>query len=399
MSGPLEGVRVLELGQLIAGPFVGRVLADFGAEVIKVEPPKTGDPMRLWGVHRYRDRGLWWPLMSRNKKLVSLDLRHPQGQELCRRLAGRADVLLENFRPGTLERWGLDPDRLQERNPGLVVARVSGYGQTGPYARRPGFASASEAIGGLRYVNGYPGQVPPRPGVSLGDSLAGLFAVQGILLALYDRDVHGGRGQVVDVSITEACYAMLDSIVPEYGKLGVVREPVGNRMGSAAPSNVYRSRDGKNVVIAANAESLFVRLCEAMGRPDLSRDPRFSTFWARFQNVKELDAVIGEWAAQHDAGEIDALLNEAGVVCGPINSVADLFSDPQIRARDMLVSVEDEELGELILPGVVPKLTQTPGEVRWPGRWQVGYDNREVFGALLGLDEDQVRRLEEEGVA
>ncbi len=399
MSGPLEGVRVLELGQLIAGPFVGRVLADFGAEVIKVEPPGTGDPMRQWGVHRYRDRGLWWPLMSRNKKLVSLDLRHPEGQEVCRRLAARADVLLENFRPGTLERWGLGPERLQERNPGLIVARVSGYGQTGPYAGRPGFASASEAIGGLRYVNGYPGQVPPRPGVSLGDSLAGLFAVQGILLALYDRDVHKGKGQVVDVSITEACYAMLDSIVPEYGKLGVVREPAGNRMGSAAPSNVYRSRDGKDLVIAANAESVFVRLCEAMGRPELSRDPRFSTFWARFQHVDELDAVIGEWAADHDASEIDTLLNEAGVVCGPINSVADLFGDPQIRARDMLLPVEDEELGELILPGIVPKLSATPGEVRWPGRWQVGHDNRAVFESLLGMGEEEVRRLEEEGVA
>ncbi len=399
MSGPLEGVRVLELGQLIAGPFVGRLLADFGAEVIKVEPPGTGDPMRLWGVHRYRDHGLWWPLMSRNKKLVSLDLRRPEGQELCRRLAARADVLLENFRPGTLERWGLAPDRLQECNPGLIVARVSGYGQTGPYAGRAGFASASEAIGGLRYVNGYPGQVPPRPGVSLGDSLAGLFAVQGILLALYDRDAHQGKGQVVDVSITEACYAMLDSIVPEYGKLGVVREPAGNRMGSAAPSNVYRSRDGKHLVIAANAESLFVRLCEAMGKPELSRDPRFSTFWARFQNVDELDAVIGEWAAQHDASEIDALLNEAGVVCGPINSVADLFGDPQLRAREMLVPVEDDELGELILPGVVPKLTRTPGEVRWPGRWEVGHDNRAVFGSLLGLAEEEVRRLEQEGVA
>jgi len=399
MSGPLDGVRVLELGQLIAGPFVGRVLADFGAEVIKIEPPGTGDPMRLWGVHRYRDRGLWWPLMSRNKKLVSLDLRHPEGQELCRRLAERADVLLENFRPGTLERWGLGPDRLHERNPGLVVARVSGYGQTGPYAARPGFASASEAIGGLRYVNGYPGQVPPRPGVSLGDSLAGLFAVQGILLALYDRDVHRGSGQVVDVSITEACFAMLDSIVPEYGKLGVVREPAGNRMGSAAPSNVYRSRDGKDLVIAANAESLFARLCEAMGKPELSRDPRFSTFWARFQNVDELDAVIGEWAGQHDASEIDTVLNQAGVVCGPINSVADLFVDPQIGAREMLVPVEDEELGQLILPGVVPKLSGTPGEVRWPGRWQVGHDNRAVFGSLLGMSEDEVRRLEEEGVA
>ncbi|MBO0745379.1 MAG: CoA transferase, partial [Candidatus Dormibacteraeota bacterium] len=228
---------------------------------------------------------------------------------------------------------------------------------------------------------------------------AGLFAVQGILLALYDRDVHGGRGQVVDVSITEACYAMLDSIVPEYGKLGVVREPGGSRIGSAVPSNVYRSRDGKHLVIAANADTLFVRLCEAMGQPELSRDERFATFWARFEYVDDLDRIIAEWAARHDASEIDRVLNEAGVVCGPINSVADLFGDPQMRERDMLLSVQDEELGELVLPGIVPKLTGTPGAVRWPGRWQVGHDNRAVFGSLLGLDEEEVRRLEEEGVA
>lgn len=389
---------MLELGQLIAGPFVGRVLADFGADVIKVEPPGKGDPMRLWGVHRYRDRGLWWPLLARNKRLVSLDLRQEAGQELCRRLATRCDVLVENFRPGTLERWGLGPDRLHELNPGLVIARVSGYGQTGPYAHRAGFASASEAMSGLRYVNGYPGQVPPRPGVSLGDSLGGVFAVQGILMALYDRDVHGGKGQVVDTSITESCFMMLDSIVPEYAKLGVVREPAGSRIGSAVPSNVYRSRDGKQMVIAANADSLFARLCEAMGQPELNDDPRFSTFWARFEHVDELDRTIGDWAAQHDASEIDALLDRAGVVCGPINNVADLFGDPQFKEREMLVPVEDEEIGELVLPGIAPKLSETPGEIRWPGSWQIGKDNAAVFGELLGMDGAELTQLSEERV-
>ncbi|MGH2928667.1 MAG: CaiB/BaiF CoA transferase family protein, partial [Solirubrobacteraceae bacterium] len=240
--------------------------------------------------------------------------------------------------------------------------------------------------------------VPPRPGVSLGDSLGGMFAIQGILLALYHRDAHHGSGQVVDVSITESCFAMLDSIVTEYGKLGIVREPAGSRIGSAVPSNVYRSRDGKSVVIAANADSLFVRLCAAMGRPELSQDERFDTFWARFEHVDDLDRIIGEWAAEHDAAEIDRVLNAAGVVCGPINSVADLFGDPQFEARDMLLPVEDQELGELILPGIVPKLSATPGEVRWPGSWQVGKDNDAVFGELLGTGARELARLREEQV-
>ena len=398
VKGPLDGVRVLELGQLIAGPFVGRILADFGADVIKVEPPPNGDPMRLWGVHRYRDRALWWPLMSRNKRLISLDLRQTEGQGLCRRLAARCDVLVENFRPGTLERWGLGPDQLLELHPGLVIARVSGYGQTGPYAHRAGFASASEAASGLRYVNGYPGQVPPRPGVSLGDSLGGVFAVQGILMALYDRDVHGGSGQVVDVSITESCFAMLDSIVPEYAKLGKVRQPGGSRIGSAVPSNVYRSRDGKQMVIAANADTLFSRLCTAIGRPELGDDPRFSTFWARFEHVDELDEIIARWAAEHDASEIDSLLDRAGVVCAPIQSAADLFQDPQLRAREMLVPVQDQELGELVLPGIVPKLSVTPGEIRWPGGWEVGKDNEPVLREVLGIEGGELSRLRAEHV-
>src|SRR5438105_10648393 len=345
MPGPLEGVRVLELGSLIAGPFMGRLMADFGAEVIKVEPPKGGDPFREWGVHRYHGRSLWWPVQSRNKKLVTLDLRQPKGQALCLRLAARADVLVENFRPGTLERWGLGPDALQAVNPGLVLARVSGYGQTGPYARRAGFASAGEAMGGLRHVNGHPGQAPPRAGISLGDSLAALFAFEGVLMALYHRDVHGGKGQVVDASILESCFALLDSMVPEYGKLGVVRGPTGARLGHAAPSSVYLSQDGKWMVVAANADNLWRRLCEVIGRPDLLVDERFETHQGRGRHADELDEIIGEWVGRHDAAEVDRVLNEAGIVCAPVYTIADIFADEHYRVRDMLLEVDTQELG------------------------------------------------------
>lgn len=398
MEGPLSGIRVLELGQMIAGPLAGRMMADFGAEVIKVEPPGTGDPMREWGMERYRGRGLWWPLQSRNKKLVTLDLRQRPGQELCRRLVAVSDVLIENFRPGTLERWELGPERLHEVNSGLVIARISGYGQSGPYTSRPGFASVGEAMGGLRFINGYPGQVPPRPGVSLGDSLASMFALQGILLALLHRTRNGGRGQVVDSSILESCFAVLDSTVPEYGKLGVIRQPGGSRIGSAAPSNVYTSRDGKHMVIAANADGMFRRLCQAMGRPELAADERFATYWPRYQNIDELDTVISEWASQHDAAEIDRDLNEAGVVCGPVYTVADIFSDIHYRARGMLVPMQDDELGELVMPGVVPKLSETPGLLREPGSWQLGRDNQAVYRDLLGIDETELAALEEKGI-
>jgi crotonobetainyl-CoA:carnitine CoA-transferase CaiB-like acyl-CoA transferase len=397
-AGPLAGVRVVELGQLIAGPMAGRMLADFGAEVIKVEPPGTGDPMREWGLNRFQGHGLWWPLQSRNKKLVTLDLRQGRGRELLLKLAGRSDVLVENFRPGTLERWGLGPEQLHEANPGLVIARVSGYGQTGPYAQRAGFASVGEAMGGLRYLNGYPGQVPPRPGVSLGDSLAAMFAVQGILMALYHRDVNGGRGQVVDASILESCFAMLDSTVPEYGKLGVVREPQGSRIGSAVPSNVYTTRDGKYLAVAANADNIFRRLCAAIGRPELADDDRFANHWARFEHVDELDSIVGDWVGEHDAAEADRILNEAGVVSGLVYSIADIFEDPHYRAREMLVTMHDEVLGEVVVPGVVPKLSETPGELRHAGSWELGRDNRGVYIDLLGLDERQLSELAAQGV-
>jgi succinyl-CoA---D-citramalate CoA-transferase len=396
-GGPLAGLRVVELGVLIAGPFAGRMLADFGAEVIKVEAPGRGDPLREWGAHRHGDRALWWPVQARNKKLVTLDLRKPEGQELARRLISKADVLLENFKPGTLEGWGLGPERLLEVNPRLVMARISGYGQTGPYARRAGFAVAGEAMGGLRFINGSPGEVPPRLGVSLGDSLAALYAVQGILLALYRRD-HGGGGQVVDASIMESCFQMLDSIVPEYGKLGIVRQPSGTRIGHAAPSNVYRARDGKLIAIGANGDSLWQRLCQVMGRPDLAADERFKHDPGRLAHSDLLDQEIGKWVGERDGEEVDRLLNDAGVVSGPVYSIADIFDDPQYQARDMLLRVDAGEVGELVMPGIAPKLSETPGAVRWAGSWELGAHNREVYGELLGVPSEELERLRAAGV-
>jgi len=399
VTAALEGVRVLELGQLLAGPFCGRLLGDLGAEVIKVEPPGRPDPLRDWGHARYEGRSLWWAVQSRNKKCVTLDLRAERGQELLLRLAEHADALVENFRPGTLERWGLGPDRLWEANPRLVVARVSGYGQTGPYAERAGFASVAEAMGGLRHINGFPGEPPPRIGISLGDSLAGMFAAQGVLAALYRRDaLGGGRGQVVDVSLMESCFALLEGAVPEYDRLGIVRGPQGTTLKGVAPSNIFRSSDGTWMVIAANNDALFGRLAEAMGRPELAEDERFATHLARGAHQEELDAIIAEWAAQHDARRLDETLNAAGVVCGPIYTIADIFEDPQFRARDMLLPHHDPEFGEYVGPGIVPKLSATPGEVRWSATWEEGSHNDEVYGGLLGLSAQEREALREEGV-
>src|SRR5438270_1996320 len=298
MPGPMAGVRVLELATFIAGPFAGRLLSDFGAEVIKVEAPGKGDPLREWGNQKHEGKTVWWPVQSRGKKLITLDLRRPRGQELCLRLAAKCDVLIENFRPGTLERWNLGPDRLLAANPRLIIGRVSGYGQTGPYAERAGFASVGEAMGGLRYINGYPGEAPPRAGISLGDSLAALFALQGILMALYHRDVHGAGGQVVDASILESCFAILDNMVPEYAKFGYVREPNGTAIGYAVPSNVYRSRDGRWVVVAANSDNRWRRSCGAMGRDALLAEEGYATYWARVQRAPEIDAILEAWVAE-----------------------------------------------------------------------------------------------------
>jgi formyl-CoA transferase len=397
--GPLAGVRVIELGQLLAGPFTGRLLGDMGADVIKVEPPGQPDPIRDWGKARYEGRSLWWPVQSRNKRCVTLNLRSERGQELLLELVKQADVLTENFRPGTLERWNLGWDRLSEANPRLVLARISGYGQTGPYAERAGFASVAEAMGGIRYINGFPGEPPPRIHLSIGDSLAGMFAAQGILAALYKRDALGfGRGQVVDVSLLESSFALLESMVPEYDRLQIVREPQGTNLKGIAPSNIFKSADGKWMVIAANADKVFGRLCEAMGRPELATDPKFADHLSRGEHQDEIEGLIADWAAGRDAAEIDRILNENGVICGPVYTIADIFQDEHFWARDMLVKHEDPEFGEYIGPGITPKFSETPGEVRWSATWEEGSHNREVYGELLGLSEGELVGLKEEGV-
>jgi formyl-CoA transferase len=398
--GPLSGMRVIELGMLLAGPFAGRLLGDMGAEVVKIEAPGQPDPLRDWGQARYEGRSLWWPVQSRNKKCITLNLRESRGQELLLELVRVSDVVTENFRPGTLERWNLGYEQLSAANPGIVLARISGYGQTGPYAQRAGFASVAEAMGGLRYINGFAGEAPPRTGISLGDSLAAMFAVQGILAALYHRDAlrGDGRGQVVDVSLMEASFALLESAVPEYDRLGIVRQPSGTSLKGIAPSNIFKSRDDKWVVIAANQDAVFGRLCEAMGQPELANDPRFATHLARGDNERAIDAIIAEWAAQHESHEIDRILNAAGVVCGPIYTVADIFEDPQFEAREMLLEHVDPEFGEYVGPGIVPKFSETPGAVRWSGSWAEGSHNEEIYCGLLGLSAAELGALREDGV-
>src|ERR671933_52308 len=381
-DGPLTGLRVIEFGQLLAGPFVGTLLGDFGADVVKIEAPPGGDAMRDWGRLRHNDHSLWWSILARNKRSVTLNLRESEGQRIAMRLCESADVVLENFRPGTMEKWRLGPDDVHAQNPRAIDARVTGYGQTGRYRDRPGFASASEAISGLRGINGYPGQAPPRAGISLGDTLAAQSAFQGILLALYARDARGATGQVVDAAITDACFAMLESAIPEYEKCGAVREPSGSIIPRVAPSNVYRSKDDRWVVIAANHDTLWRRLAELMGRPDLADDERFATHAGRGENQAELDEMGGAWAKRHTAEELDRIVNEAGVVCAAVYSVADIYDDPYFRERELLLEVDDEVHGTTTVPGVVPKLSATPGRIRSAARWEVGADTEEVLGDL-----------------
>lgn len=399
LKGPLAGLRGIEMGQLLAGPFVGSRIADFGAEVIKVESPGRGDSMRDWGHHRYRNRSLWWPVLARNKKSVTANLREPRGQDLIRRLVAKVDLLIENFKPGRLEKWGLGCEALHRINPRLIIVRVSGYGQTGPYTDRPGFASAGEAMGGLRYINGYPGQPPPRCGISLGDTLTGMFAVQGLLMALYWRDaLGGGKGQVVDAAISESCFAMMESALLEYDTLGVVREPSGTGLAYVAPSNIYPTSDGKWVVVAANLDPMFRRLCAAMGRPELARDPRFQNHKSRGDNAAEIDRLVAEWTKTKTARELDTLLNEHGVVCSPINSIADIARDPQFLARGMIRRFDDPHLGDVAVPGIVPKLSEVEGDIAWLGPAEPGTHNREIYGGMLGLGDDELAALENDGI-
>ena len=397
---PLAGIRVLEMGQLIAGPFAGCMLAYFGAEVVKIEPPRTGDPLRNWRVLR-DGTSLWWRAMARNKKCITLNLREPRGRELARKLALRSDVLIENFRPGTMEKWGLGPDELRAEAPNLVYTRVSGYGQTGPHATKPGFASVCEGFGGLRYINGFPGGPPVRPNLSLGDTLAALHAVIGTLLALVHRNrIDGGalsgNGQVVDVAIYESVYNILESMVPEYDGAGIVREPSGSTLTGIVPTNTYPCADGRYVIIGGNADSIFKRLMRAAERDDLADDPRLADNAGRVAHHREVDDAIAEWTRTLDSDRVLAILDGARVPAGPIYSVADMVTDPQYNARGLFETVD--VAGEpLKIPALIPKLDTTPGATVWPGP-ELGAHNREIYVDTLGLNDEELRSLAGEGI-
>lgn len=393
----LEGVRVVELGTLLAGPFCGQLLGDLGAEVIKVEPPGSGDPMRQWGRNKVNGRSLWWPIVARNKKSVTIDLHKPEGQQLARCLIAKADILVENFRPGTLEKWGLGYDELSRDNPGLIMVRVSGYGQNGPYHRRAGFGSIAEAMGGLRYITGYPDRPPTRIGISIGDALAGTLGALGALAALWHRDLKGGRGQVVDVAIYEAVLAYMESLIPEYALTGYIRERTGSVLPGVAPSNIYPTADGQWLVMGANADNVFRRLCQVMGRPELAEDPRFATHNARGQNMEALDAIIAEWTSTQPVDRLVELLNETGVPAGKIYTAREMLADPHFAAREDIVWVDAPGIGKMPMQNAFPKLSATPGRVRWAGP-ELGEHNREVFCGLLGLSEAELSELAQKGV-
>ena len=393
---PLDGIKVLEMGQLLAGPFTGCLLCYFGAEVIKVETPGSGDPIRTWRVVE-DGTSLWWRSLARNKKCITLNLREDRGRELARRLADRSDVLIENFRPGTMEKWGLGPDSLKQTNPGLVYARISGYGQTGPYAQRPGYASACEGFGGFRYLNGVPGEPPVRMNLSLGDSLSGLHAAFGILLGLMHRERgHGAGVQVVDVALFESVFNMLEAVVPEYDGAGVVREPSGSTVTGIAPTNTYPCADGKYVIIGGNGDSIFQRLMRAAGRPDMAEDARLANNAGRVEHEAEIDAAISAWTTKLDSSAVLAALEDAAVPSGPIYSIADMVGDPQFEARGLFESVEYDGRS-LKIPAITPRLSETPGRTQWAGP-EVGAHTDEVLRNMLSLSDEEVAELRDQGV-
>ncbi len=361
----LQGIKVLELGQLIAGPFAGKTLADFGADVIKVEPPGVGDPLRKWRLLR-NGTSVWWEVQSRNKRSVCLDLRSPEGQDIARSLAREADVVIENFKPGTLEGWGLGWEKLHALNPRLVMLRISGYGQTGPYKDRAGFGVIGESMGGLRHLTGEPGRVPVRVGVSIGDTLAALHGVVGVMMALYHRDARGGEGQYIDVALYESVFNVMESLLPEYDAFGAVRERSGSALPGIVPTNAYRCRDGSYVLVAGNGDSIFRRLMAAIGRPDLERDPALAHNDGRAQHAERIDGAIEAWTRERTQDEALAVLDAASVPAGRIYSIADIARDPQYLARGMIVPVTAGDGEPLKVPGVVPKLSATPGAIAHP---------------------------------
>jgi crotonobetainyl-CoA:carnitine CoA-transferase CaiB-like acyl-CoA transferase len=392
---PLKGVRVIELGGLIAGPYAASLFAQFGAEVIKVEAPGEGDPLRRWR-KLHNGTSLWWYSLSRNKQSITLNLKSQKGRRIVRSLVEKADVVIENFRPGVLEGWGLGWNDLSAINPGLVLVRISGYGQDGPYRDRPGFAAIAEAVGGLRYVMGYPDRAPVRAGVSLGDTLAALYAVIGALVALHHRNVNGGRGQVVDAALYEAVFSVMESLIPEYSRLGFVRERSGASLPGIAPSNTYTCRGGSYVVIGGNSDGIFKRLMEAIGRPDLAQDPALTYNDGRVQKIEIIDAAISDWTAKHTLAEVLSALERAEVPVGKIYTAADIYGDPHFRHRGMIEPVILPDGVAVDLPGIVPRLSETPGRTEWIGP-ALGAHGSDVLGRL-GFDTAAVDDLRKEGV-
>lgn len=395
-TGPLEGVRVVEMGQLLAGPFCGQLLGDLGADVVKIEDPAHGDPLRQWGRQLPQGVSLWWSVVGRNKRSVTLNLREPEGQELARRLIREADIVVENFRPGTMERWGLGFEDLRRDNPGLVMVRVSGFGQDGPYSQRAGYGAIGEAMGGLRYVVGDPASPPSRVGISIGDTLAALFAAIGALAALQERR-SSGQGQVVDSAIYEAVLGVMESLVPEWQLTGYQRERTGAVLPNVAPSNVYPTRDGQWLLIAANQDTVFARLAKAMDAPELASDPRYATHGARGGRQAELDDLIAAFTSGLDAKVLEARLEEHGVPSGKIFRPVDMFTDPQFQARESITEVEHPVLGPVAMQNVFPRLSRTGGTVRWPGP-ELGAHTAEVL-ARIGVDEPALQDLRARGVA
>jgi len=391
----LAGLKVIEMGQLIAGPFAGKTLGDFGADVIKIEAPGSGDPLRNWRMVQ-DGTSVWWQVQSRNKRSIALDLRSAEGQDIARRLIAQADVLIENFRPGTLEGWGMSYEELSRANPGLIMLRISGYGQTGPYRDLPGFGAIGEAMGGLRHLTGEPGRVPVRCGISIGDTLAALHGAIGVLTALHYRQAHGGRGQVIDVALHEAVFNVMESLIPEYSAFGAVRGPAGSALPGIAPSNAYRCADDAVVLIAGNGDSIFKRLMRTIGRADLAEDPALAGNAGRVQRVAEIDAAIEAWTLQRDSAQALEALAEASVPAGRVYTARDIAEDPHYRARDMLLRQTTRDGHEIEVPGIVPKLMGTPGRVRTSAP-HLGDDTDAVLGEL-GVSAEQIAALREKKV-
>ena len=395
MSLPLSGLRVLELGQLIAGPFASKILAEFGADVIKIEPPKTGDPLRTWRL-LHEGTSVWWAAHARNKRSVTLDLRQPEGQEVIRKLAADVDILIENFRPGAMEKWGLGFKDLHAINPKLIMLRVSGYGQSGPYRDRPGFGVIGEAMGGLRYLSGEPGRPPVRVGVSIGDTLSGLHGVIGVMMALRHREQQGGVGQEVDVALYESVFNMMESLLPEYSKFGVVRQPSGASMPGIVPTNAYLCRDGRYALIAGNGDSIYKRLMEAIGREDLATDSTLANNVGRAANAERIDAAISTYTEQYPLDVVLEAMNKAGVPAGKSYDAADIAHDPHYQARDMILDATLPDGSVVQVPGIVPKLSQTPGQITRPAP-ELGQHTAEVLEGL-GIGPAQQAEWKERGI-